>query len=543
METITIREMLEKCSSRYHGAVAFQMRRNGGYRKITFQQAAEAVKKIQFALMNFGVGKEDRVALISENRPEWGLAYLAITSMGAIVVPLDALLTKEDLSLLLDDCGAKAIILSDKYKDHIQGKGLNGKEIFMDDIAQLPAPVPFETPKPELDDTAAIVYTSGTTGVPKGVMLTHRNIMSNVITVSSLFDFSPSGTFLSVLPLHHTFETTAGFFGPFYNGSAITYTESLKSNAILRNMKETNVTVMCGVPLLYQLFYNGILREVEEKKSKPLFITLLSISQFIKSFIGVNIGKYLFGMIHKKFGGKIRFFVSGGAPIDPDLLKGFDRMGFTILQGYGLTESSPIITCCTLKGNKLGSVGRPIPGVEIKILGTDPVGEILATGPNIMKGYYKRKELTSRVLINGWLYTGDVGYIDEEGYVFITGRSKDVIVTAAGVNVYPEEIEFALKKNPAVSEAFITGSKVKEGLRKGSEEVVAVIVPDYEYLKKQGKTDDVEVHKEIQGAVFEFNRKAADFKRIARFSIRKMELPKTRLMKIKRFELKKELEF
>lgn len=541
MEIITIKDLLARSAEKYGDHVAFQIRDDSGYRKVTFRQTTEIVKKLQQALINLGVEPGDRVALLSENRPEWPISYFAVTSLGAVVVPLDALLSKEEVLPLIEDSGAKAIILSQKYLEYIKGTRLEGHKIIVEDFGNLPQPVDRANSKVSLDDSASIVYTSGTTGTPKGVVLTQRNIMSNVLAVASLFDLGPKDTFLSVLPLYHTFETTAGFLAPFHNGCSITYAESLKSHNILKNMQETNVTVMCGVPLLYQLFYDGIKREVEEKGLKKVFAVLFSISKFIKHVIGFNIGKYLFATVHKKFGGKIRFFVSGGAPLDPDLAKNFELMGFTILQGYGLSESSPILTCCTEKNNKLGSVGRAIPGVEIKILGTDPVGEILAFGPNIMRGYYKRKEFTSRILINGWLHTGDVGYLDEEGYLFITGRSKDVIVTASGVNVYPEEIEFVLNKLGPIKEVCVMGSKVRKGIRKGTEEVVALIVPDQEYFAKLGKTEEGYIRKTIGDEVQNFNKKVADFKRIARFIIRQEELPKTRLKKIKRFQLRKEL--
>jgi long-chain acyl-CoA synthetase len=541
MEFITIKGMLERNAEKYRNQVAFQIRQGEGYRKLTFQQVADQAKKIQGILVSHGIGYQDRVALMSENRPEWAVSYLAITSLGAIVVPLDAMLSKEDILPLLNDSGSKSIILSQKYVDYVRGTGLEDKKIVMEDLKSIQGSYEANF-EPKLEDTAAIVYTSGTTGVPKGVVLTHKNLMSNVLAMASLFDLGPGDNFLSVLPLHHTFETTAGFLGPFYMGCKITYAESLKSHNILKNMQETGVTVMLGVPLLYQLFYDGIHREVEEKGLKKVFAVLFAIVKFFKYVIGINIGKKLFATVHKKFGGKIRFLVSGGAPIDPQLLRDFDLMGFTILQGYGLTESSPVITCCNLKNNKIGAVGKPIPGVEVKIAGTDPVGEILAFGPNIMKGYYKRKELTSRVVINGWLYTGDVGYLDEDGYLFITGRSKDVIVTASGVNVYPEEIEHALNKLPAIKESCIMGGMIKEGVRKGTEQVVALIVPDQEYFAKLGKTDDDSIQKEIEKEVQGFNKRVADYKRIARFIVRKEELPKTRILKIKRFLLKKEME-
>ncbi len=532
MKIVTIKTALEDSSDRFSTSVAFQMRGQ----QFTFTQVKTIALKIQAKLRKLGVKQGDRVALLSENRPEWAIAYLAIVSMGAVVVPLDAMLNKEDIFPLMDDSGAKATILSKNFIDFIQGQ-----KILMEEFESLPNGSKLDNVAISLDDLAAIVYTSGTTGVPKGVMLTHKNIMSNVVAASSLFNFGPKDNFLSVLPMHHTFETTAGFLGPFYNGSKITYAESLKSHSLLRNMQETKVTIMCGVPLLYQLFFDGIMREVEEKGLGTLFTVLFTISRLFKNLIGINIGKYLFKMIHAKFGGKIKFFVSGGAAIDPQLVSSFDYMGFTILQGYGLTESSPILAANTLKHNQIGSVGKPLPGVEIRIAGTDPVGEILAFGPNIMKGYYKRKDISAKVVINGWLYTGDVGYLDEEGYLFITGRSKDVIVTSSGVNVYPGEVEFLLNKAISIKESCVMGSKVKEGLKKGSEEVFAIIVPDMEFFKKIKAEDDASVKHRIEMEVKEVNRKAPDFKRIAKYEIRYEELPKTRLKKVKRFKLKKEL--
>jgi len=541
MQVATIKELLEQSVASFSKRIAFQIKDGFDYRKLTYTDVDRLIKKVQAQLTSLGVAKGDRVALISENRPEWPIAYLAVTSLGAIVVPLDAMLNKEDILPLINNAGVKAGIVSQKYIGYITATDIENQKIVMEDFGQLPELGTTEQAEVYASDVASIVYTSGTTGVPKGIVLTHKNIVSNVVSVASLFDFGPKDNFLSVLPLHHAFETTAGFLAPFSLGCKITYAESLKSYAILNNMQKSSVTVMCGVPLLYQLFYDGIMREVEEKKLGKLFSLLFFLSKFVKHVIGLNIGKVLFKIIHKKFGGKIRFFVSGGAALDPELALNFDLMGFKILQGYGMTESAPILTCNTLKHNKIGSVGRAIPEVKIKIAGTDPVGEILAFGPNIMKGYYKQKELSSRILINGWLYTGDVGYLDEEGYLFITGRTKDVIVTASGVNVYPDEIEFALNKLEAVKESCVFGDKVKEGIRRGTEEVIALIVPDTEYFEKIGRTGDESIRNEIDKEVKELNKRMADFKRIAGFIVRKEELPKTRLKKIKRFELKKEL--
>lgn len=540
MKIITIKEMLERNAETYRDRVAFQMKEGKSYRKITYGKTLHLVRRIQTFLIKTGIKSGDRVALISENRPEWALSYLAIVGLGAIAVPLDAFLNPEELQPLLKDSDTKAIILSKKYIDYIKKAKLEGRSLFMEEFENFPTPTSTLTGEVKLDDIASIVYTSGTTGAPKGVMLSHNNIMSNVVSVASLFDTVPKENLLSILPLHHTFETTVGFLAPFYKGSGITFAESLKSNKIIANMQETGVTAMCGVPLLYQLLYNGIVREVEEKNLTKLFSILFLISKSFRNVLDVNLGKFLFASVHKKFGGKIRFFVSGGAALDPDIARNFEIMGFTMLQGYGLTESSPVLACCTLEKNKIGSVGQPIPGIEIRAAGAGKVGEILASGPSIMKGYYNQKELTSRVFIDNWLHTGDLGYLDKNGYLFITGRSKDIIVTASGMNVYPEEVEFTLNKIPVVKESCVIGAKVKDGVRKGAEEVVALIVPDIEYLEKLGNEDDESIKEMTAREVQNYNRRIADSKRIARFIIRKEELPKTRLKKIKRFELKKE---
>lgn len=529
MEIATTRQLLDRNSRQLADSIAFRMRRGEAYQEFSFRLTAELAARLSARLKELGVGKGDRVALSAENRPEWAIAFLAITAMGAVAVPLDASSPKSELLPLIEDSGAVAIILSQQTAHLAEGTKLEKRSVSMEDYEHLPL-LPVDLPAPEPDDLASIVYTSGTTGQPKGVMLTHRNIVSNALAGASCFEIGPSDKFLSVLPLHHTFETTGGFLAAFSGGCSITYAESLKSYSLLKNMQETGVTIMLGVPLLYQLFFDGILRSAEEQGKGRLFAALFSVSRFFKERLGVKIGKLLFAAVHKKFGGKIRFFVSGGAALDPELIRSFELMGFTMIQGYGLTESSPVLTACTLHANRTGSVGRPIPGVEIRIAGTDAVGEILATGPNIMTGYYQRPELTSKVIINGWLYTGDLGYFDQAGFLFITGRSKDLIVTGSGVNVYPEEIETLLNKLPPVKECCVLGAVVGAGLRKGSEEVLAVVVP------KEGRSEA-----EVKAAVGELNKKLTEYKRIARLIVRQEELPKTRLMKVKRFELRKEL--
>ncbi|MFA5839909.1 MAG: AMP-binding protein [Candidatus Margulisiibacteriota bacterium] len=526
----TLQQLLFFCSQKHKDHVAFQIRQEKIWRKITFSEVIPLVEKVQSSLVKLGVGPGDRVVILSENRPEWAISYLAVCAMGAVAVPLDAMLKREDIFVFIEDCQAKAIILSAKYVDLVKATTFESLTLVMEAFNQLEAK---EIPQFNVNpaDLAAIVYTSGTTGNAKGVMLSHKNIMSNVLAVGKLFPLGPGDNFLSVLPLHHTFETTCGFLGAFSLGCSITYTESLKSYVLIRNMQETGVTVMCGVPLLYQLIYDGIMREVDDKGMGKMFAVLLFISKVSKFLIGINIGKILFAAIHKKFGGKIRFFVTGGAAIDPQLIRNFELLGFAIVQGYGLTESSPILTCCTLKKNKIGSVGRAIQDVKIKIAGSEPVGEILASGPNIMQGYYKRLDLSNEVLKHGWLYTGDVGYLDEEGYLFITGRNKDVIVTGAGVNVYPEELEPLLGRCPEIKEACIIGTKQNALGRRGNEQVAAIIV---------AKSADLE--NSIRLFIEGLNKTLPEYKRIAKVVFRQEELPKTRLLKVKKYLLRKEIE-
>jgi long-chain acyl-CoA synthetase len=439
---------------------------------------------------------------------------------------------REEIENLLADSGAKIIIISSEL---VKLHKFSIKSILMEEVENFKASkIPAANILP--DDLAAIIYTSGTTGVPKGVMLTHENIVSNFVTTAKLFKLGPGDNFLSVLPLHHTFEATAGFLGPFYMGCTITYAESLKSHNLLTNMQETGVTIMCGVPLLYNLFYQGILREVEEKGPLAglLFSGLIGIS---KALPFAPIRRKMFSMIHKKLGGKIRFWVSGGAAIDPEIIRGFEVFGITILQGYGLTESAPILACCTLENNRIGSVGKPLSNVELKLT---PEGEIIAKGPNIMKGYYKRDDLTEEVIKDGWLYTGDIGRIDEHGYVYITGRIKDIIVTGSGVNVYPDEIEFFLNKLPGVKESCVLGIKIKEGVRRGMEEVWAVLVPDIEYFKKKNIAQD-KAEKIIKEEIDKLNEKLTEYKRIANVIIKNEDLPKTTTRKVKRFQVRKEM--
>ena len=542
MQNITIKDMLKNSTSRFGESLAFQIRHGEGYSGYNYSDVRKFATGLIKKLIVLGIKKGDKVAILAENRPEWSISYLAVTSMGAVAVPLDALGSEADLKGIISHSESKGLITSEKFLDIMKNVPTLEFTISMEkDFTALKALANDDFGYDiNVDDLAAIVYTSGTTGIPKGVMLTHKNIMSNVVTGCSLFDIGPTDMMLSVLPIHHTFECIAGFLAPFYAGAHITYAESLKSFKLIQNMVDTKTTILIGVPLLYQLFYDGIMREVEEKGPalKTLFDILLFIARIFR-VVRINISRPLFRMVNKKLGGAFRFWVSGGAAIDPDLLKNFDMLGFVIVQGYGLTETSPVLAANTLSHNKYGSVGRAIPGVAIKLVND----EIVATGPNIMQGYFKMKDETDKVLKDGRLYTGDIGYLDKDGFLYITGRIKDVIISSSGLNVYPDEIEFELNKIPYIKESCVIGKKIKTGIKKGSEEVYTVVSPNIEYFEKLGlSTEETSIHSSMSDAIEKLNEKLPLYKRIAGLEVRYTEFPRTSTKKIKRFVVRKEME-
>ena len=557
-QPITIPEMLKRSLEKYKDLAALRMKdKSGKYAEISYYTLYDSVQKIGSFLIDSGIKHGDRVALFCENRPQWPIIYFGVANIGAVIVPLDPKLESEELYNLLSDSGSQIVFSSEELLNKIEKvrtrlpllrKAVN-IDADLDEILTLSL-------KPGIpdsgsvfpDDTAAVIYTSGTTGSPKGVMLTHKNIMSNVIGIDPLFwMIGPGDNFLSILPNYHTFETTAGMFCPIYKGASITYAESLKSYNLLSDMQETKVTIICGVPLLYRLFLDGIKRTVEEKgiAAKLLFGIVFSLSKFCKYVLRINAGKHLFGMVQKTFGGNIRFFVSGGAALDPQIIKDFDLMGFTTLQGYGLTETSPILAACTLGNNVFGSVGKPLPGIEIQLhnINSDGVGEIIAKGPNIMKGYYKNPEATEEVIKDGWFYTGDLGRFDKNRNLIITGRAKDLIVLGSGKNVYPDEIEFTLSKSPFIKEICVFGTKIRSGIRAGMEEVQAVILPDMDKMadwvtKNNTELNDAVAYEIIGREVESWGNLLTPHKRIAKYYIADGELPKTATKKIKRFAVK-----
>ncbi len=555
--------MLERSAETFSEKIALQIKRGDSYERISYLELKEYVQKLSQSLAELGLSPGDRVGVMGENRPEWAISYLAILACNATVVPLDPLLKPVEITHIMRDSEVKIAIISGNFLEtlhdikpslsHLEGiismdSHKEGLELWKS-IAQAGSKEK-KTQGPSLEDLAALIYTSGTTGHPKGVMLTHKNIMSNVVGASMAIDVNQDDNFLSVLPIHHTFECTCGFLVPLCVGATITYARSLKSKDIIEGMKDTQVSVMMGVPLLYEKMFLGIMRAINKKPTitRAMFKVSLGAVKSAKNLLRMKIGGAVFKGLRKKAGiDSLRFLMSGGAALPPYIAYGFENLGVNLVQGYGLTETSPVLCVNPILNPRHESVGPPIPGVEIKILDpeSDGVGEIAARGESVMAGYYQNPEATEEVMEGEWLRTGDSGWIDKDGFLHISGRLKNLIVTGAGKNVYPEEVEDVLNESPYILETMVYGEPSEDGLR---EEIKAIVVPDYEYIEQSGATagamSDQETQAIIKEEVSKMCSQFADYKRVKEkdVSIRREEFPKTSTKKIQRFLVLQEME-
>ncbi|HAK59540.1 MAG TPA: hypothetical protein DCO77_04025 [Nitrospiraceae bacterium] len=531
-----ILKRMQEAASRYPDTTALQFKAGEAYQKYTYRELVTNIASVSSSFSQQGVRQGDRVAILSENRPEWFFAYLATVALGAVVVPLDAQLTDKEVALLLESSEAKTVCVSGQTR-HLLPPGGSFKVIAFDGgvgisfsdmlLARRDATLP---PAPSADDLAAILYTSGTTGDPKGVMLTHGNVASNCDSLIRLNLVFQTDTILCILPLHHTYPAMVCMILPLSLGATVTMLNSLKGPDILAAMQETGVTIMVGVPLLFAALRRAIFDEIRKKPAlvRLLVKLFLGLNRLLRKTVGVNVGKALFGQVHAKFGPKFRFFASGGARLDPDVHRGMSSLGFTVIEGYGLTETSPVSAFNPLTKQKAGSIGIQVPGVEVKIVDPDDkgMGEIAIRGPNVMAGYYRKPAETAEVLRNGWFFTGDLGYRDGQGYFFITGRSKEVIVLATGKNIFPEELEKIYKQLPAVKEICLV---------MGERGLEAAVVPDFEYLRKMNISHSRDT---IETQIADLTKDLSPYKRIMGFKVFKDSLPATRLGKLKRSKVR-----
>ncbi|WP_457621488.1 AMP-binding protein [Persephonella sp.] len=469
------------------------------------------------------IKKGDRVCIYSENRPEWIYSFFSVWKKGGIPVPIDFMSVEDEISYILEDSEPSYIFCSqEKFPTLEKSLKILGRNIPVLIFEDLKINSHAETDKKDQistseEDTAVILYTSGTTGPPKGVMLSYKNLLSNINSIHETKIADSSDKTIAILPFHHSYPLMVSMLVPLTLGATIIFLEKLSSEEILSLMKKHKVSILVGVPRLYTLFH----RKIFEKINSNLIAKILF--NITKKINNQHLSRYIFGKVHKTFGGNIKYFVSGGAKLDEDVARDLWALGFKIVEGYGLTETSPIVSFNPPDKIKLGSVGKPIKGVQVKI----EDGEIIVKGDNVMKGYYKKPEKTAEVIKNGWLYTGDLGYLDPEGYLFVTGRKKDIIVLPSGKNINPEEIESKiLKISDLIREVAVV---MKDG------QLFAVIYPDFQKVHQSRILNLEETIK--WNVIDKYNLSVPDYKRIYSFKIVRKELPKTRLGKIKRFLL------
>jgi len=554
LDMLTIPEMLARSCQNFGKRVAMRHFAGDRFRDITYDGFYFMVRQAVSALAKAGIGPNDRVGILSANQPAWGSVYFAALFLDAVNVPLDANLKIAEWSYIIRNSHAKVVVVSEKLLPEI--------EPLIDDIDTLEAvicmdkddnkipylfkdayPPEIKPPDVNIDKLAALLYTSGTTGLAKGVMLSHGNITSDVYGIELLNIIVPEDNFISILPIHHTFECTVGFLMPLAVGASITYARGLASKLIVEDIKSNSATVLVGVPLVFEKMYAGMMKAIEKKPpfTRAVFRTIFGISRFLKKTAKLEAGGKLFGSLRDKAGlSTLRLMAAGGAPMAPDIAEAFNSLGFRLIQGYGLTESAPVLTFNPPNNYRNASIGKALPGAEIKLVNIDStgVGEIAARGPMIMKGYFKNEKATAEVLKDGWLHTGDLGRVDSEGFYYITGRKKNLIVTPGGKNVYPEEIEIALSASPYILEALVLGRMV-EGSG-GGEAIEAIIVPDLDYFgaraEEKGITlSEIHIEQTIKLEVAKQSEHLADYKRVKYIKLRDEDFERTSTRKIKRY--------
>lgn len=550
----TFRELVKRLSER-GDRVAMMERRDGEFKKITFKEISLWARAISTFLIDNGLEKPTRVAILSRNRMEWGISYFGITYGGCIAVPIDPELKEKEITHILQFSESKAIFTEERFLGMVKelATKLNIKLIItLDNLGEKTIKEVIEKGKELLDEkgekevevrgnhTASIIFTSGTTGVSKAVELTHYNFIYDTIQSEKLINLFEDDVFLSVLPIHHTFEFTGGFLEPIMRGGKIVYARSLKSKELLEDLKDSRTTLLLGVPLLFEKLYHGIRKGISEQNilKKGIVNIGLGMGNLMRRIKGRASKNLLTNKVLEQAGmDSLRLIIAGAAALDPDVELGLKALGLNAIQGYGLTEASPIVTINPADKSKAGSIGIPIPGIELKVdnPNVEGVGEIVIKGDNVMKGYYKNPPATNYTIRDGWLYTGDMGYMDEDGYVFITGRKKSVIVTEGGKNIYPEEIEQILSRGEFIEEVLVIDKFNKE---KNKTELTAIIYPNWEMVDKyitETNKDESAINEILKGQVNEVNKQLASYKRVLSFEIREEEFPKTTTKKIKRY--------
>nr|MBP7473732.1 AMP-binding protein [Pyrinomonadaceae bacterium] len=538
-------DLFDTSVKRFPTRVAMRIERDGRKEQYTYEDVNELTLRAAGFFAKNGIANGSRVILFSNNMPEWGMTYFGILKSGATAIPIDPASTVDEIVAFARAGEASAIVVSPKLAGENPEIGKALKEAGLE-VAVWTFDAVFEM-KSETEEAkrnallpakihsnaiASLIFTSGTTGTPKAVMLSHKNFVNMISMLSSVLDMDITDGVLSVLPMHHTFEFSAGFLTPFSNGTQITYLNELTAEDLARTIENSHVTGLVGVPALWEMLHRRIKTRLREKGDwiADLADNMMEFNAWIRDNTPFNLGPIVFFPIHQGMGGKMRYLISGGSALSEKVQKDLHGLGFTVLEGYGLTESSPVLTVAR-PGNKLlrGSVGKPLPGVEVKIESPDEngVGEVIARGQNVMVGYYNNEKATDAVMTDRWLKTGDLGRLDEDGNLFIVGRSKDVIIDSNGKNIYPDEIEDHYGKSPFIKEMSVVGLADQDG----GEKIAALVVPDYEHDIALTRT---EVNKQIETHFREVSAGLAFFKRVKVLHITPFELPRTATRKVKR---------
>lgn len=549
----SIQDMLLRSAKEYSDKIALEDLTDYPIPKANYKELRDFVIRFGKALNEIGLKQRDHLAVIGENRVQWGITYLTAMTFNMVIVPIDKNLTTNEILNIIHESDAKAIVFSNTFKEMLLEKKSSllklkylismDEEKSDDEVFSMTELInkqnAYVDKLPDIDPTemAEIIFTSGSLGRAKGVMLSQKNLAANLMAMTSMIRISPEDRFLSVLPIHHTYECTCGFLCPLYAGASAHYARSLKT--VVDDLQKVKATILLGVPLLYDKMFKRIYKGIQEDKLKSKIVPpLIKLTNIADAIGWKSAKKIVFSELHKRFGGSIRLFIAGGAAPDPKVAKGLREFGFNFVQGYGLTETAPIVALNRLYAFKDNAAGLPLPGVQIKINNPDQdgVGEIFIKGDNVMIGYYKNPKLTQEAFENGWFKTGDLGFFDEDGFLHISGRKKNVIIANNGKNVFPEEIEDLLNRSPFIQECMVYGEKDEK-----HDEVIAVqIVTDAEAFIEYSEKNNVQITPELVNNIIseeikKVNKELANYKQIRKFYIRETEFEKTTTQKIKRY--------
>ncbi len=556
-EITSIQDMVLQSAEKYSFKTALEDLNPTPLQKVTYRQLLDFVLQFGSALKELGLKEGTHIALVGENRVQWAVSYLTCMCFNYVVVPIDKNLTSNEILNIIHESDSEAIIFSESFsgllsEGHVALKRVKhficmdktGVEkdfhYMLNLIEQSHQAKISDLPRIEPSAPAVIIFTSGSLGRAKGVVLSQKNLASNLTAMVSMILITGEDRFLSVLPIHHTYECTCGMLCPLYSGASAHYARSLKT--VVDDMQKVKPTILLGVPLLFDKMFKRIIKAIKEDKVKNIIVPPLVRITDIAFKVGFkSLKKKLFHEMHERFGGNIRLFIAGGAAPDPMVARGLESFGFIFIQGYGLTETSPILTLNRLHNYKHDAAGEPLPNVKLKINNPDEngSGEVWAKAPSVMLGYYKNEKLTKDAFEDGWFKTGDVGYIDRDGFLHINGRKKNVIISKSGKNVFPEEIEDVLTRSPFVLECIVSG---EEDPKQG-EIIAAQIVVDAEAFIELAETENMQITEElikttIASEIEKVNKQLASYKQIKKFDIRENEFEKTTTQKIKRYLIK-----